>query len=327
MIEDKKMKKFIISNRSIFFAVLFLVIFLPALSVSIFNLYEIYQTGKNEIKQETMFLSKLVVARQEQAIEESRRLLSLLSLNSLLQNPDSAVCQDFLAKTLKQYPKYTNIVVLGGNGDILCSGIDIKQTLNLSYRNYFQEMLKSRYFVVGEYTIGAVTGKPVLPLAYPILSPSGEVTGSVVAYEDLSWMHEFNSEIHPPKGMSLLVLDKNGIVVDCFLEKDDCAGKKIEDVFLQGSILKERVDGTIQTKGLDGERKEYSFSTLNLGLFGEKMYVLVGMPNKIPLNFFTSIVVSNLMLLLSTAGMAWMGSKKESEACGYSFFGESKKKK
>jgi hypothetical protein len=320
------MKKFIISNKNIFCAVLFLVIFFPALGISVFNLYKIYEAGKNEIKQETMFLAKLVVTRQEQAIEESRRLLSLLSVNSLLQNPDPAVCKNFLSQTLKQYPKYTNIVVLGGNGDIICSGIDIDQSINISYRNYFQEMLKNHYFVVGEYTIGAITGKPVLPLIYPMLNSTGEVTGAIAAYEDLSWMHDFNSEASLPNGISLLILDKNGTILDCFSEKDDCVGGKIEDIFLKESVLEKKNEGAVQIAGLNGKTKEYSFTTLDLGLFGEKLYVLVGSPVKAPLNFFSSVFISNLILLFSVAGMAWMISKKESEACGYSFSKENKKK-
>jgi hypothetical protein len=321
------MKKFIISNQCIFCAVLFLIIFLPALSISVFNLYKIYEIGKNEIKQEAIFLAKLTAIRQEQAIEESRRFLSLLSTNLPLQSTDPAVCQDSLAKVLKQYPKYTNIIVLGGNGDILCSGIDIKQIFNLSYRDYFQKMLKSRYFVVGEYTVGAVTGKPVLPLAYPILSPAGEVTGAIVAYEDLSWMHDFNSKVSLPDGMSLLMLNKKGIILDCFSEKNDCVGKKVEDIFSQGSILDERVEGTLQSKGFDEVVKDYSFTTLDLGLFGEKLYILISLPSETHPEFFTNIFISNLALLLSVAGMAWMISKKESESCGYSFSGEDKKKK
>lgn len=116
-----------------------------------------------------MFLTKLVVFHREQINNES-----------LKRN-------DFLTKILRQHKEYTNIALLGADGNLVCSWLEAEQLINVIYRPYFQKMLEKCDFVVGKHMIRSMSGKSVLLFVQPIFSSQGEIKGAMVAFRDLSW--------------------------------------------------------------------------------------------------------------------------------------------
>ena len=143
------MKKFLLTHYKLCVFVFFLIIFMPAASVAVFNFWKIYGMEKIDAEEKSMLLVRSIVIQQEQVINETREFLSFLSYLPQLQNPQSPNCDDDLAKLLAQHKEYTNIAVFRADGNLVCSGLGVSQSINVAYRTYFQEMLEERSFVAG----------------------------------------------------------------------------------------------------------------------------------------------------------------------------------
>jgi hypothetical protein len=311
------MKKFFIEHRKFCLTVLFLVVFAPALSVAVLNCLKIYNTEKENAQEQTMFLAKLTAVRQEQASNEAREFLSLLSQLPQFQNPESSNCGEFLAGLLKQHEGYTNIALFGGGGELICDGLKTDQSMNFAFRPYFQKMLKERSFITGKYTIGSLSNKPILPFIQPIFDAQGEIRNAVAVFRDLSWLHDFNNKSSLPRGTSLLIFDGNGTVLDCFSEEKDCVGKNIKSGSLAQKALENGNEGAVRAEGLDGVEKNYFFVSLSPDSSQDRIFVVAGKEDREILVALFPGLLPNVILLLAIAVLAWLVAKKECSSCDY----------
>lgn len=311
------MKKFFLAHRKFCLTVIFLIVFAPALSVAVLNCLKIHDTERNNAQEQSVFLAKLAAVRQEQTIDEAREFLSLLSQLPQLQNPEPSKCGEFLAGLLERHKEYTNIVLLGADGNLVCSGFEANQSINVAYRPYFQEMLEKRDFVTGKYMIGTISDKSVLPFIQPIFDSQGEVKSAVAVFRDLSWLHDFNSKTSLPRGTSLLIFDGNGTVLDCFSEKKDCVGKNLKGRSLAQKALENGNEGAVRAEGLEEVEKNYYFVSLSPDSSQDKIYVAAGKKAGVPFSALFSSLLSNLILLLAVAVLAWLVAKKECSSCDY----------
>lgn len=309
------MKKFLVSHFKFCVTVLFLIIFAPALGVSFLNSSKIYSMEKDNIQEQSMSLAKLTAVRQEQIINETREFLSFLSQLPQLQNSDSSKCDEALVNLLKQYKEYTNIVLLGADGDLICSGHETNQSVNVFYRSYFQRMLEKKDFITGKYMIGSMSNKPVLPFIQPIFNSQGEIKSAVAVFRDLSWLRDFNNKISLPRGASALIFDGNGVVLDCFSEKEDCIGKNIKNKSLARNVMENGDEGLTRAEGLEEVEKNYSFVSLSPDSSHDKIYIAVGREEEVPFSVLFSGLLTNLILLLAVAVLAWLVAKKECSSC------------
>ncbi len=85
-------------------------------------------------------------------------------------------------------------------GDFYCNAPRVTP-FNIADRPYFQRLLASQQFTMGEYQIGRSTGIPGLAFAHPILSYAGDLLGAVIATIDLEAVHELTAGTdQPPAG-------------------------------------------------------------------------------------------------------------------------------
>lgn len=261
-----------------------------------------------------MFLIQLAAVRQEQVIDETHQFLSFLSKLPELQDPESQTCEDFMSELLAQHKEYTNIAVLRADGEMTCNGLGASN-INFNYRPYFQKMLEEKDFVVGGYLTGFLTDKPILPFVLPVFESSGELKNAVVAYRDLTWLSDFNSsKAAPPKGVSLLVIDESGIVLNYYSKEENYVGESISDTPLFKVIAEGSKTGTARTIGLDGVKKLYSFAPASNRL-DKEVYIVVGVEEPISFGKVFSYLAPNVILLLAVAALGWMAARKGCAFC------------
>ncbi|MCX6765470.1 MAG: cache domain-containing protein [Candidatus Moranbacteria bacterium] len=272
---------------------------------------------KINIQEQSMFLAKLTAVLQEQTINETREFLSFLSKLPQLQDSESSKCDEILAKLLKQYKEYTNITLLGADGNLICSGLENDQSINVAYQPYFQRMLEERDFITGKYVAGTISNKPIIPFIQPIFNSQGEIKSAVVAFRDLSWLYDLNSKISLPYGTSLLIFDENGVVLDCFSEEKDCVGKNLKGKSLVRKAIENGNEGAVYAEGLDENEKIYLFISTSPDSSQDKIYIAVGREDVLPFSVLFSNLLLNFILLLAVAILAWLVAKKECSSCSY----------
>ena len=309
------MKKFLLVHYKLCASIFFLLIFLPAFGISLFNFLKMYKTENEYIFREAEYITKLTSVRQEQIINEAHNLLFSLSEFPEIKNSvaDHNSCSALMSKILEQYKNqgFAAFGVADINGEIICSGAPISQSLNVKYRPYFQELLKTRQFVVGEYVTGSISNKLVLPFAFPVFNSSKEIQAIVFTSKDLSWIRDFNSQISLPKEASLLVFDNNGVISDCLPQTDSCVIGEHSNAPIIKFAIENGNEGRVLAKGTDNISRLYYFIPLS-NMQGEgKIYTAIGIDRNFIFSKIISFLVPNIFLLLAVAALSLIVASRE----------------
>ncbi len=250
---------------------------LPALGLTLYNGLQQRRNAIQTAGQEALHLTRLVVSQNNAYIEGAHQLLIAVAQLPTIQNNDTASCNQFLQSLLKQYPLYTFIGAFHTDGNLYCSSNPETVKLNVSDRDYFKIAIATKNFATGDFTIGRVTGRSVLPFAYPILDANGNVTAVVNASIDLAWIDQIGPQVQLPSGAVILAVDHTGKVLARYPASENWVGKTLPEAPIIREIIKSQGEGTVQTKGLDGIERLYAFTPLAGGAVAGA-YVSIGLP-------------------------------------------------
>jgi len=240
-------------------------------------------------------LVRVIAHQHEQLIVGARQLLT-----SLAQMPedyvgDPAACRTLFVTLLQGHPLYTNLGVLQPDGSTFCSALPL--TANSYHRAYFQRVLATRDFAMGDFQIGLLTGKPIVIFAYPVLSATQDVRAVLFAALDLTWLTHFATAVQLPTGMTLTVVDHQGTVLARSPDAEHWIGQSAHDAPLVKIMLAHEDEGTTIAQELDGIPRLSAFTRLRGASQGVDAYVSLGVP--------TAVVFAeaNRLLLYQVTGL------------------------
>lgn len=145
-------------------------------------------------------------------VDKGRALLGALSEFDEISRARFPGCNRRLAGVLEHTGEFTTISVIGMDGYLACGSLTPENALYLGDRAYFVRATSRDRFSVGEFTLGRITGKPVVGMALPLLS--GEAPGGVVAASmDLNALaSRFQGNLPPDYTFSVLDLNRRVLV-------------------------------------------------------------------------------------------------------------------
>jgi signal transduction histidine kinase/HAMP domain-containing protein len=216
-------------------------------------------------------LVRVLATRHEQFIEGARQLLTSLAHVPVAYSGDPATCTTLFA-TLKQgHPHYTNLGALRVDGTPLCSALPL--TTNAAHRTFFQRVLATRDFAMGDFQIGLLTGKPIVIFASPVLDATRAVQAVLFAALDLTWLTHFATAAPVPAGATLTVVDHRGTVLAHYPDPQHWLGQSAQDAPIVKIMLARGDEGTATAPGLDGLPHLYAFTRLRGAPHGVDAYV------------------------------------------------------
>jgi len=189
-------------------------------------------------------VAHMAATRQDQAIQNARSLLRVLSALPEIRTGSGSACQARLADILHTAGEnYANLLVTDAHGQTLCVAKGSGQ-LNFADRDWHRDALSSGGFVVGRYIIGRIQGRPILPAAFPILDAEGRVARVVMVALDVDWLGRLLR--HPNIGADAVmhVIDSQGIVMARHPPAPDMVGKPYTLAPLVAHILAGKEEGT-----------------------------------------------------------------------------------
>ena len=104
-------------------------------------------------------------------------LVSLAQLPAI-RNHDAAACAPYLAGLKQAFPEYLVIGAIDLGGTPFCASAPIPPGTNFADRPYFRQTIEKGEFTIGQYVVGPIAGKPLLPLALPFLGPDQRIAGA-----------------------------------------------------------------------------------------------------------------------------------------------------
>ena len=213
---------------------------------------------------------------------------------------------------MMQSPIYTMMGVLERNGDMSCSALPLATPVNAADRAWFKEVMRTRGFVISDYIVGRVTGKPALSLAYPLLGTAGEVEAVAFIGLDLRWLDTLIEGARLPEGATLTLIDTEGTVLASRGPQGTtfAIGQSLAQTPLVQQVLAEQT-GVAQREG-EGQREIIGFAPLNpessaVGLMGGS--VIVAIPQAVAFaeadRIFYRSVLSLLVVCAGLLAVTW----------------------
>ena len=196
------------SSLQVRLLVLLLLTLLPGFAMTFYLGFEQRLQAIGNAKVEALQLARATAANQGRLIDAERQLLITIAELPAVLLEDAASCHTRFAELRQQYPRYANLTVVTPVGDTACSAIPFTPPVSVAQRSWFQRVISTRRFVVGDYQVGTITGKGTINVAYPILDEDRQIQAIVSAALDVSWLNQLLAEAQPSAGTTLSLIDR-----------------------------------------------------------------------------------------------------------------------
>ncbi len=281
----------------------------PAFGVLLYSNSEGRQVAAAHAQDQALQLAHVIAADQMPMLEGGHQLLTTLAQLPELRGGDPAACSSLLSVLLKHYPRYANLGVIGPDGNVLCTALSSSPGVNYGNRTWFQRAVETHDLAIGEYTIGQISGRPVLHLGYPSFE-DGQLRVVVYASLDLGWLSQIVPQGHWPPQTVISIIDRNGTLIARSLEPEEWTGQTFSTNQAVQTILSEQ-EGVMDIVGADGIPYLYAFSPIGNAPRPDA-FVVVGIPSAIAFEDVNRRMARDLVaLVLATAFAvlaAWFGA-------------------
>jgi signal transduction histidine kinase/HAMP domain-containing protein len=275
---------------------------LPMLVVTLYAGYEQREQAIGRAQESALSVARLAASDQGRLMEGTRQLLVAMSHFPAVRDYDSEACGRFVADLLAQNPLYSNLGAATPDGNVFCAAVSSPTPTNCGDRSFFQQCLRTKDFVIGNYITMRITGKPGIAAVYPVLDDAGQVRAVVFAGIDLTWLDGFVAQAQLPEGSTLSVIDHAGTILTRYPDPDQWRGQSLPEE--QAQLLLAQSEGLSEAAGLDGVQRLYAFARISAPPEGE-LYVRVGIPRAIVLAEAERILRRNLIALLAATLLAF----------------------
>ena len=209
-------------------------------------------------------------------IDSTREMLSTFSHVPAVRSGDDAVCSAWMADVLEHHPEYHNFGVVALNGNNICSAVPRKQVANSADLPWFLRVHNTGTFVVGDFSIGRVTGKPSLYFASPVIGVDGKMQSIVFAAANTQSLDDFAAESSMLSNGVAILFDRTGVVIAHSVDPKRWVGRSLRESKLGQAVLNAK-KGVQEIPGPDGILRLYAYQQLDEahGL----LYFVVGIPS------------------------------------------------
>jgi hypothetical protein len=296
---------------------LVLVALLPAVGIAVYNQLDLRRSREAEVHDLALRQARLAASELNQILEGVRGVLTAVADVPSVRAADKAGCVDFITTLLPRMPHLRTIAVIDLEGRVACRQAPLPPaTMSFADRPYFREAVESGGFVVGEFTEARVSGGPVLPVALALRDGGGRVTGVLAAALDLRWLSRHLGERALPKGGSLTVADRDGVILAREPLPERFVGTRIPDAFRH--LVDAPEPGTLELTSQDGTRRVIGYVPASIP--PRNVYVSTGLSAS---EAFADVDrATSRGVAISAAALAWPGRhvarRSPGSSCGRS---------
>jgi PAS domain S-box-containing protein len=285
---------------------------IPAIGLVFYGNLKERRMVADAIKIKTLDLVQYNSNKLDVQIENTKQML--ISLAKTVQEPMAESSLGSSLRFLIQInPSHNNIGVTRSDGRVIYSAFPSSQPVSYADREWFQRILKTRKFTISRYIIGRLTGRPGLVLSYPVLDTDDRLKAVVFATLDLMWLQEAISKANLDPGASFTIIDDNGTVLARNPDSQRWVGRQVKEGPIVNIVANGIKDGTIESTGMDGSRRLYTFTRLKQNTdFG--IYLYVGIPESIAFaevnqGLHRNLFILGILILLIGGATWWFGER------------------
>ncbi|MEN3374770.1 MAG: hypothetical protein V7604_125 [Hyphomicrobiales bacterium] len=215
-------------------------------------------------------LARFGAQRQADMLQQGRELLTVMRRMPEMISDDLEVCRTTAREIAADHPQFYTIGVVDPDGAIRCHS-------TITHRQAFRDAALFRQamapdaprFIVGQFLISAITGKPVVVMASPLpKAADGAPRGIVFASLNLESFQQVSAELagaHHAGGSDQVVLvidSRNGTVLARGPDNAQMLGRTFADHPLVRAMVASPDGGGLDTDGLGGVPRIFGFARL-----------------------------------------------------------------
>ena len=284
---------------------------LPALGLMLYTADEQRRLAASNAQEEALRFVRLASNNHEHLIKETEQLLSVMAQLPEVRDESYDSCSELFSRLQKQYPLYTCFGIIKPDGKLQCVVPTTSEQINLFDRPYFQSVIKTHDFAVGDLRISRVTDKASIHFAYPVMNEFGQVKSVLFAELNMDWLNKLAVKVALPPGVTLTVIDRNGTVLSRHPDADKWVGRAMYEVAVIKTVLNKKTEGTTESIGMDGVSRFYAYMPLSGSAEGGDMYIYTGMPTAKAYAGANRLLGRNLagigLITLLVLTIAWFG--------------------
>jgi signal transduction histidine kinase len=222
---------------------------LPALAIQAYNELDLRKAREAEVHENALRMAKFASGELDQIVDHAEGLLTALSKFPAVRSLDGETCSRYVAELNKALPRYTIIGAHDLAGRSFCAPVEPADA-NASDRPYFRRALETGEFSIGEYTIGRIARKPVLPLALRFVDSAERAAGVVYAALDLDWLASYFAQKPLDGSTTLTICDRDATVLVHIPDNASFAGQRLPET--HRAYVHAMQSGTDEIVGTDG---------------------------------------------------------------------------
>nr|MDQ6882117.1 HAMP domain-containing protein [Pseudomonadota bacterium] len=292
--------------------VLMVAAILPLFALSVWLALRETRSATDLVQSQLKFAAALVAANQDGNVEAAQQLLGAVSVLPQLQEGGHDRCQRYFEGLLKRFPEYSDIGLLGLDGQVTCHANGRLDDANAANQDYFREAVAKRRFVMGEAVVGRLPGLRAIPFAVPVLR-EGAVTSVVFATLNMDKASAALARIELPAGSRVLVIDRHDRVL---MEHPARTERPVPRSLVSDHMqlaAHSVTSGVGEGRDADGEMRVYAYApSRGLGSEGFMAVLSIGKAQIAGGSLMAlrqELLVLLLTLLLGVAGAWWVGGR------------------
>ncbi|MCX7048642.1 MAG: PAS domain S-box protein [Candidatus Sumerlaeota bacterium] len=259
---------------------LVLIAILPALGIILYSGAQRRQAALEDAQDEVMRMVHGLANHQALITFGARQMLMTLAYLPEVKSRDAQACNRLFGEILRHNPQYANIAATAPNGMVFASALPFKP-VSFANMKLFQDVVQTKEFSVGEYTLGPISKIPSLHFSYPLVDAQGQLQAIVSVAFRLDQYAQLATSIKMPEGSVIEFSDHKGVRLyryPLLRQGADAIGKPLmQRVWAQ--IKSQQEPETVIEKGIDGLRRVYSFVPIHLEESKPPyLYIGVGIP-------------------------------------------------
>lgn len=245
---------------------------LPAAAITVYHTVATRLAREQELHKEAAQAGKLASLELRRIVDGLEQILFTVASAPSVQDIGNANCTGYITRLSKSFSQFAGLAVTDAKGIVWCGQNGQGLGVSLADRSYFTDAARTGRFAVGTYTVGRITHRKVLPVAYPIRNERGEVSGTVVASLDLGWLGSRVREREFTARNALTIADRNGVILAREPFPERFVGTEIPAPYKK--LVSAREPGTIEVLSQDGTQRILGYEPATVQPSG--LYVSAG---------------------------------------------------
>ncbi|HEX7789752.1 MAG TPA: HWE histidine kinase domain-containing protein [Afipia sp.] len=247
-----------------------LVASLPGLAAVSYGAFDLRNARYSEARADALRSAQVVASEVGQIFDGIQGTLRTVAEADEVGRLNTTACTDYVVRVRPNIEPLTSILVVGLDGNIRCFSDPGLASPNLATRDYFRAAVDEKKFAIGTFVASKVSDRNVIPLATPIIR-NGKVVGAVAAGLNVEWLGQQLKQRGVQRGGTIVIADRNGIVVSREPAPEKYVGTKIDDSI---GRINMPTPGTEDIIGLDGVPRIVGYIPASVTPFG--LYVSSG---------------------------------------------------